>query len=48
MENLLASLSRTQVTDLTGGDASLEGGDSGTDTGAKEQFGSFDNWDSWE
>ena len=48
MENLLASLSHPQVTDLTGGNTSLEGGDSGTDTGAKEQFGSFDNWDSWE
>lgn len=48
MENLLASLSRTQVTDLTGGDASLEGGGSGTDTGAKEHWGSIDDWDSWE
>lgn len=47
MENLLASLSHPQVTDLTGGDASLEGGDSGTDT-AKEHWGSIDEWDSWE
>ena len=47
MENLLASLSHPQVTDKTGGDASLEDGKPGTDT-AKEQFGSFDNWDSWE
>lgn len=48
MENLLASLSGDKVIDKTGGDASLEYGGSGTDTGAKEHFGSFDNWDSWE
>lgn len=48
MESLLASLSGDKVDDKTGGDASLEYGGSGTDTGAKEHFGSFDNWDSWE
>lgn len=48
MENLLASLSHPQVTDLTGGNTSLEGGDSGTDTGAKEHFNDFDSWDSWD
>lgn len=47
MENLLASLSGDKVIDKTGGDASLEDGKPDTDT-AKEQFGSFDNWDSWE
>lgn len=47
MENLLASLSHTQVTDKTGGKTSLEDGDPNTDT-SKEHFGSFDNWDSWE
>lgn len=48
MESLLASLSGDKVIDKTGGDASLGDGKPGTDTGAKEQFGSFDNWDSWE
>lgn len=51
MENLLASLSHPQVTDNTGNTGnkpSLEDGTPDTDTGAKEQFGSFDNWDSWE
>ena len=51
MENLLASLSRPEVTDKTGNTdskPSLEGGTPGTDTGAKEHWGSFDNWDSWE
>lgn len=51
MENLLASLSRPEVTDNTGntdGKPSLEDGTPGTDTGSKEHFGSFDNWDSWE
>lgn len=50
MESLLASLSGDKVIDKTGsdGNSSLEYGGSGTDTGAKEQFGSFDNWDSWE
>ncbi len=50
MESLLASLSHPQVTDLTGNTdnkPSLEDGDPNTDT-AKEHFGSFDNWDSWE
>lgn len=47
MESLLASLSGDKVIDKTGGDASLEDGKPDTDT-AKEQFGSFDNWDSWE
>lgn len=51
MESLLASLSHTEVTDNTGntdGKPSLEDGTPGTDTGAKEHWGSFDNWDSWE
>ena len=47
MESLLASLSGNQVTDNTGGDASLEDGTPGTDT-AKEHWGSIDSWDSWE
>lgn len=47
MENLLASLSHPQVTDKTGGDASLEDGKPGTDT-AKEHFNDFDSWDSWD
>ena len=50
MENLLASLSRPEVTDNTGNTdrkPSLEDGTPGTDT-AKEHWGSFDNWDSWE
>ena len=51
MESLLASLSHTEVTDNTGntdGKPSLEDGKPDTDTGAKEHWGSFDNWDSWE
>lgn len=48
MENLLASLSHTKVTDNTGGNIYIEDGDSGTDTGAKEHWGSIDSWDSWE
>lgn len=51
MESLLASLSHSQVIDNTGntdGKPSLEDGTPGTDTGAKEHWGSFDNWDSWE
>lgn len=44
MESLLASLSHPQVTDKTGGDASLEDGKPGTDT-AKEHFNDFDSWD---
>ena len=47
MENLLASLSHPQVTDKTGGDASLEDGKPGTDT-AKEHFNDLDSWDSWD
>lgn len=47
MESLLASLSHPQVTDKTGGDASLEDGKPGTDT-AKEHFTDFDSWDSWD
>lgn len=47
MESLLANLSGNQVTDNTGGDASLEDGTPGTDT-AKEHWGSIDSWDSWE
>lgn len=50
MENLLASLSHTQVTDNTGNTGnkpSLEDGDPNTDT-AKEHCGSIDDWDSWE
>lgn len=48
MENLLASLSHPEVTDNTGGNTYIEDGDSGTDTGAKEHWGSIDDWDSWE
>ena len=51
MENLLASLSHPQVTDLTGNTdnkPSLEDGKPGTDTGAKEHFNDFDSWDSWD
>ena len=51
MESLLASLSHTEVTDNTGntdGKPSLEDGKPDTVTGAKEHWGSFDNWDSWE
>lgn len=51
MESLLASLSHSQVIDNTGntgGNTSIEDGTPGTDTGAKEHWGSFDNWDSWE
>lgn len=48
MESLLASLSGDKVIDKTGGgNSSLEYGEPGDDT-AKEHFGSFDNWDSWE
>lgn len=47
MESLLASLSHPQVTDKTGGDASLEDGKPGEDT-AKEHFNDFDSWDSWD
>ena len=48
MESLLESLSHSEVTDNTGGNTSLEDGKPDTDTGAKEHWGSFDNWDSWE
>ena len=51
MENLLASLSHPQVTDLTGNTdnkPSLEDGTPDTDTGAKEHWSSIDEWDSWE
>lgn len=48
MENLLASLSHPEVTDNTRGDASLEDGTPGTDTGSKEHFNDFDSWDSWD
>lgn len=44
MENLLASLSRPEVTDNTGNKPSLEDGTPGTDT-AKEHFNDFDSWD---
>lgn len=47
MENLLASLSRPEVTDNTGNKPSLEDGTPGTDT-AKEHFNDFDSWDSWD
>lgn len=47
MESLLASLSGSKEEDKTGGNVSLEDGEPDTDT-AKEHFGSFDNWDSWE
>ena len=49
MENLLASLSRTEGGNNTG-DTKTDFpvmGTPGTDT-AKEHFGSFDNWDSWD
>ena len=51
MENLLASLSRPEVTDNTGNTGnkpSLEDGTPGTDTGSKEHFNDFDSWDSWD
>lgn len=48
MENLLASLSRPEVTDNTGNKPSLEDGTPGTDTGSKEHFNDFDSWDSWD
>ena len=49
MENLLASLSRTEGGNNTGDTKTdFPGmGTPGTDT-AKEHFGSFDNWDSWD
>ena len=49
MENLLASLSRTEGRNNTGDTKTdfPEMGTPGTDT-AKEHFGSFDNWDSWD
>ena len=49
MENLLASLSRTEGGNNTGDTKTdfPEMGTPGTDT-AKERFGSFDNWDSWD
>lgn len=50
MENLLASLSRTEGGNTLGDSKTdiPEMGTPGTDTGAKEHWGSFDNWDSWE
>ena len=51
MENLLTSLSHTQVTDNTGNTGnkpSLEDGTPGTDTGAKKHFDDLSSWDSWE
>ena len=50
MESLLASLSRTGGGNNTGDKETdvPEMGTPGTDTGAKEHWGSFDNWDSWE
>ena len=48
MENLLASLSRPEVTDNTGNTGnkpSLEDGTPGTDTGSKEHWGSIDSWE---
>lgn len=49
MENLLASLSRTEGGNNTGDTKTdfPEMGTPGTDT-AKEHFGCFDNWDSWD
>lgn len=49
MENLLASLSRTEGGNNTGDTKTdfPEMGTPGTDT-AKEHFGSFDSWDSWD
>ena len=49
MENLLASLSRTEGGNNTGDTKTdfPEMGTPGTDT-AKEHFDSFDNWDSWD
>ena len=50
MENLLASLSRPEVTDNTGNTGNkpyLEDGKPGTAT-AKEHFNDFDSWDSWD
>lgn len=52
MESLLASLSGSDGKDNTNSDPNYkpdipEMGKPGTDT-AKEHFGSFDNWDSWD
>lgn len=49
MENLLASLSRTEGGNNTGDTKTdfPEMRTPGTDT-AKEHFDSFDNWDSWD
>ena len=49
MESLLASLSHTEGGNNTGDTKTdfPEMGTPGTDT-AKEHFGSFDNWDSWD
>ena len=49
MENLLASLSRTEGGNNTGDTKTdfPEMGTPGTDT-AKEHFDSVDNWDSWD
>lgn len=49
MENLLASLSRTEGGNNTGDTKTdfPEMGTPGTDT-AKEHFDSSDNWDSWD
>ena len=49
MESLLASLSHTEGVNNTGDTKTdfPEMGTPGTDT-AKEHWGSFDNWDSWE
>ena len=50
MESLLASLSRTGGGNYTGDKETdvPEMGTPGTDTGAKEHWGSIDSWDSWE
>jgi len=49
MENLLASLSRTEGGNNTGDTKTdfPEMGTPGTDT-AKEHFNDFDSWDSWD